>query len=121
MAYLVSQNNFKQSITETEIHYHPFNAMYGCFDNLEHRLCSLFADAFDEEFNNMIEHYKPKEQKEQEKPKEQTEEKPKEDEFKKELKDTQEKMIKKIENYRPQNYYRTYSSQRHCNGNEKFE
>ena len=104
--------------------YHPFNAMYRYFDNLEHRLNSLFADAFDEEFNNMIEHDKPKEQKEQEKPKEQkeqTEEKPKENEFKKELKDTQEKMVKKIDNYRPQNYYRTYSSQRYFNGNEKFE
>ncbi|KAH0785321.1 cysteine protease [Histomonas meleagridis] len=54
--------------------YHPFNAMNRYFNNLERRLNSLFADAFDEEFNNMIEQDKPKEQKE---------EKPKEEELKK--------------------------------------
>ncbi|KAH0806826.1 cysteine protease [Histomonas meleagridis] len=90
--------------------YHPFNAMNRYFNNLEHRLNSLFADAFDEEFNNMIEQDKPKEEKEQ---KEQKEEKPKEE--------TQQKIVKKNENYIPQNYYRTYSSQRYFNGNEKFE
>ncbi|KAH0793174.1 cysteine protease [Histomonas meleagridis] len=106
--------------------YHPFSAMNRYFDHLEQRLNTLFADAFDEEFHNMIEHEKPKEEKEQkeqkeEKPKEEKEEKPQDGEFKKELKETQHKIYDKIEHFRPKNYYSTYSSQRYFNGNEKFE
>lgn len=104
--------------------YHPFNVMQRYFVNLEHRLNSLFADVFNEEYNNMIEQDKSKEnkeQKEQEKPKEEQKEQPEENEFKKDLKETQKKIVKKNENYKPQNYYKTFSSQRYFNGNEKFE
>ena len=94
--------------------YHPFNVMNRYFNNLEHRLNSLFADAFEEELNNMIED-KSNTKDEQ---KEQKEEKPEEkSEDKKDLKENE----KKNENYKPLIYGRSYSSQRMYNGNEKFE
>ena len=98
--------------------YHPFNVMNRYFNNLEHRLNSLFADAFEEELNNMIEDKSNKKDEQ----KEQKEEKPEENsEFKKDLKETQKKIEKKNENYKPLIYGRSYSSQRMYNGNEKFE